>query len=224
MAMTLAELREFVRAFPDLDDEDLPNGVLDVLLREGHNRITRSERTWSFYAVANTLGVSADTQTYDMATLFDDPMSVVTDVLGTNWQLKPIPHKTALARYPTQVSTTRQPNFWSVQGDTLYLWPIPDATYTWTVTGYRKPRAFTAVGDEPDLPDEFHELVAIWGLGRAYAQQDDLEQAGFWRGQFDEGLRTLRKHYAGVGVATGLVLAGGPNAESHAPGLRYEWE
>lgn len=224
MSMTLSDLRAFVRGYPDIDSQDLPDSVLDVLVREGYNRITRSSQTWRFYQATNTLSVTANQQTYNVKTLWTDPIVNVTQIMGRRWTLQPVPHQVARSKFPAVIATTREPYVWSQYGDLVYLWPSPVSNYTWTLDGYRKPRTIVAAGDVPDLPDEFHELIALHALSRAYSQQDDLWTASFLANQFEDGLAALTPVYTGSQTAAPLVLGGGPNSETIMAGLRFPFE
>lgn len=43
MAMTLQQMRDYIRLHLDLDEDDLPNTLIDIFIREGSKRVERAE-------------------------------------------------------------------------------------------------------------------------------------------------------------------------------------
>jgi hypothetical protein len=230
MSMALAEIRTFVRSVPDIDSEDLDDTTLDVFIQEGFDRIASSERTWDFYQVQYPLSVINGTQTYALASIGAEPIADVSAIQATNWLLKPAPHQLALQRYMSSSAiTSGEPRTWSQWGANLYLWPTPNTSPTLQVYGYREPQDWIAdgAGAVPDLPTDFHGLVALWALARAYEQQDDIELGERKQALFDTQFANLREKFIGGGPAGPLVLNGGKGqveAYSLPFGPRFAWE
>lgn len=70
------------------------------------------------------------------------------------------------------------PGLFVDQKQPLYLWPIPDATISYRVRGYRAPRAMINAEDFPDMPDTYHELVLIGAIIRGHMDLFRHEIAG----------------------------------------------
>jgi hypothetical protein len=217
-----------VRDFPDLDETDLPNSVLDVWAREGATRIAVAE-DWSFYAVDWTLAVSSGDATYDYSAITSGGYTIatITDVIGESYRLRPAPHADARRWFINE--TSGEPRVWSTRGNTLYLWPIPDAAYTLNIVGYRAQKDWVADGSGavPDLPAELHELVATWCLSRAYAQQDDLEASEQQMSRFNDQFRATRAQFL-EDIAGPAILNGGrityDQTSALPTGARFDWE
>lgn len=234
LAMTLQDIRDFVRDHLDVDDEELPNSLLDRFIYDGANRIERSAIAlggrWAFREVEYTLPVLADTQSYDLDThtSLDDPatLAYVEEVRGQNWTLQPEDHRAMRARYRVSSTATGTPSAWSQWGRFIYLWPTPDTAASYYILGTRKQADWLVVNDSPDFPDEFHELLGWWALNRAAAQQDDLETSEFYRAEFKEILRDRSRPYLLGNDSPVLQMNGAssvyrPRTES---GLTYDWE
>jgi hypothetical protein len=202
MGYTLQEMRDFVRTYLDVEEDELPDSVIDKAARDGSRRIWRKERRWPFaegiYAISTIPG-QAD---YDLSA-FGVDIDQIVDVRGPTWELKWIsPHSADLSWTPSTTSTG-SPTHFSRWGSVVTFWPTPDAIY---VRGFRGPTDWVAVDGEPDLPDEFHELILTWVLRGALLQQDDPEMAQVHEATFDNELEQLRRNYKGAPLSGPLVL------------------
>lgn len=235
-AMTASAIRSFVRTHLDVDSDELPNELLDLFMRDGAIRIISFfdespvwlQSEYYFYTVA-------DQQAYDLDSTAGmtspTPLQSVDDVRGANFSLTPRDHRQIRSEYRDDAPSGR-PQAFSQWGRTLYLWPAPATTndYFW-VTGIRQPDWdwVTSSDQTPDMPEEFHPLIAQWALSRSYAQQDDPEMANFYRSEFSTELKNLAKRWRGTVTAQPLIMNGGRRTEPYrtqkALGpLTYGWE
>jgi hypothetical protein len=223
MAMTLQNLRDFVRSFLDLDTTDLPDSLLDVFLLEGADRISRGGLRWNFYQASYTLVTTPSDPTYTYAEI-GSALDSVDSLVGNNRLLQRRSHEELEEQFAFS-SATGAPTFWSTWNSTVYLWPTPGAAYTYTVRGYRKPTAMVAAGSTPDMPEELHRLVGIWGCVRAYENQDDDIMANMLLSSFEQQLAVIRKRYEAFDRGGSTVL-GGKRTPDLVPlnRLRYSWE
>lgn len=199
MSMTLQNLRDYVRGYVDIDTSDIADAVMDVLLREGYQRIAYSERHWAFYQAEVSFSTVAGQQAYPFATAFGGvTLESINGVDGPHWRLDPLPHLLAQQRYTT-ISGPKQaePRFFSTFANSLFLWPKPVSTYAMIADGYRLPNDWVAggAGSVPDLPTEFHELIGKWAIKLAYAQQNDPISSAFFGNEFESILAALRRSY-----------------------------
>lgn len=229
MAMSLDDIRNFVRGFPDIDSSDLPNAVLDPLIRDAYYRFAAAERTWDFYETSYTLVTVPLTQTYSTATIGTYPLSSISDIKGPNFMLAPAPHQMAQTKYQYRNLTGVYPRVWSIWANTLYLWPTPSSAQTHQVFGYREPIDFVAqgAGASPDLPSEMHMLIAKWALQLAYLQQDSFFIAEDLKAQVEETYQAIRRKHIGGDAAGAIIVGGGlasiaPNSVFADP--RFIWE
>lgn len=60
------------------------------------------------------------------------------------------------------------PNDYIEERQPIYLYPIPTATNTYRIRGYKRPRVMVNSEDFPDLPSAFHELVLLGAVIRGH--------------------------------------------------------
>lgn len=207
--MTSGEISAFVRSSLDVDSSELPDAVLDVYKREGFWRIIRSKIHWPFMERNWTLTSAANTANYSFGT---GTLLLLDDIIGVNDDLQKInriDHEEAKQMYPT-AATRGRPVYWSEHYRSIYLWPIPNAAYTYTISGITQPSDWIMAGTAPtDLPEDFHELIAIWALHRAYLQQDDPETASFYAKQFNDGLAVMTARWIHAPTDRTIVMGRG---------------
>lgn len=228
-------MRSYVRSVVDIDSADISDDTLNRFLGEGYDVIVYSEKRWPFYEVATTFSTSSSTKDYSLATVGASVTTGLREIAALRTDdhiLGFIGRDDADGSYPLDVNTTGQPWHWSFWADSVRLHPIPDATYTVNVRGYKKPTAFGAGSSdatEPsDLPEPFHMQIATYGVARAYEQQEDPQMAGQYFAIFNQELDNLRARYDDMPAPQPIVL----NSRSGFGGartvladrLRYAWE
>lgn len=209
-SMTLADIRAYVYSFLDIDTNDLPTSVLDLMIRQAWTRMASSERRWSFYEQSSSFATAPSTQEYALTGLgASDPWDDIIAITDPDWgPLRPVSHVAARRRYTSSNSSSR-PRSFSFHRDTVWFWPIPNAAVTYTVDGYRKPRDWQLTSGSPDAPEEFHPLVAQYALSLAYGQQDDPAGAQQSMERFEQGFAQARQRYTDDSVAGPIILNGG---------------
>ena len=219
-AMNLSAIRAYVYSFLDIDSNDLPTGVLDVIIGQAWDRMIRSERRWSFYEQTVTFDSQGTIQEYPLATLgapAAQPWSDLVAVSDPTWgPLRPIAHVSARRRY-ARSHTTNRPHAYSFHNANLYLWPRPSGVITYTLDGYRKPIDWITLGGNPDAPEEFHALIAQYALSLAYGQQDDPSGAEQTLARFDNAFAQIRQEYVDDSTAGPLILNGGEGINEWMP-------
>lgn len=220
--MNLQQIRDFVRLHLDIEIEDLPDAVLDVFIAEGVTRIVLAEKRWPFFKQRWDLQTAEDQASYLLTDLSPD-LKEVGGIKGERWTLTWIGEDEAADVWPETAISTSEPTHFSIENDTLYLYPTPNESYDLIVRGWRKPTAMAAAGDEPDLPEEFHNTVALWALSKAYNHQDDPEMGQMYERQFADELGLFRRRFVDTPAAQPLVLNGGPRPP-RSDRLRYDWE
>lgn len=224
MALNLEQIRAFVRGHMDIDVEDLPDAVLDVFIREGSKRIEHAEKRWPFYARRWTYTTVNGTDEVPLSSIAAD-IGQIQAIRGPRWRLKYIGMDVAETVWPENSVSSGDPSHWSVEGDTLFLWPIPGDGVTLQIRGYRTATDWVAggAGAVPDMPSDLHNTVAVWALSRAYEQQDDPEMAGLFERKFNDEINLFRRRIHDMPPAQPLVMSG-----RHAPTgplrMRFDWE
>lgn len=223
--MNLQQIRDYVRSHLDIEVEDLPDVLLDTMIREGSKRIERAEERWPFYETNYTLTTVASQRDYPFATI-DANLQAIHGIRGEQWELRYIGVDTADKRWSRNLQQTSEPSHFGIWADTLRLYPDPDAAYDLIVRGYRKPEDWVSLGagSSPDMPDELHNTVAMWALSRAYYQQEDLELGAVYERMFGDELNEFRRRIAGTPFAQPLIANSAPDVPLLPIRMRYDWE
>jgi hypothetical protein len=223
--VNVQELRDYPRVMLDLEVDDLPDVLLDRWMAEGFQRIIRRVQRWPHLETSETLVTEADVQAYSLPTI-----QKIRSMHGPRGELLWMDESEARQAFwnVTTAFPSSYPKVWSEWGDGVVLWPTPDDAYTVSVTGYRAPLTtwIGVAGEDPDLPERYHEILLSWVMFRTYQQQDDIENAQIERGQFDDGLAELTADDMSLPPSTaGLVLGGQRNrGVSLNSRLPFEWE
>lgn len=225
-ALTLQTIRNQVRDTVELDETDISNSVLDLFVQEGFDRIAHGMRRWSFYEADYTFTTVGDQRAYDLTSIGAD-LSTVDAVEHDDWLCLPISHQLAQGQYAGSDVTGTPTNF-SIWNGKLHLWPTPGEAITVTVRGYRDPADWIAQGSgaTPDCPVEFHPLIVLWALHRAYLQQDDAQMGQMMRQMFAEQFRVLSDDYTRPLLAEPSIIGAthGTTFSMLPPRLRYPFD
>ena len=229
--LTVQDIYDFVWTHLDVDDSDLPESLLDHWMKDAHIRIISffdESPTW--LQEEYTFSTAVDVQGYDLDDIGTIPLHVVDEIRSPNFSLTPRSHRQVREQYRVDAPSGRPQEF-SQWGRTIYLWPKPSSIEVFYILGIRNPD-YSWVGEvaeEPDLPEEFHQLIAQWTLSRAYAQQDDPEMANFFREEFARELKNVASRWMSNLTALPLIMNGGRRHEAYRTqrnlgALIYDWE
>jgi len=191
--MDVAGLKKYVREQLDVDDEELPDSLLNIYLQEAFdrtmafdNRWPRNEASWSISKIPgeHTVALPADLNTPSLSSVFLNGESghavmVVDQKTGEDW-----------FGYTDGTGQT-DPVYASVWQNKMFLWPTPDidATLSLSIRGYRQPVWTNAASDLPDLDVRLHVTLAYFAIALAYAQQEDEVLEGVYMARWDRDLR-----------------------------------
>lgn len=226
MALSLQAIRDYVRTHIDLDIEDLPDALLDVFVREGSKRVEKANPRWPFYEATWTFPTVAAQRDYPLSTVSTEINSIAS-VSADDRQLLWVGRDVYQELNPLNSTSSGKPKWYTWWADTLSLYPTPDAAYSLTMRGYRKPLDWVAdgAGGIPDLPDELHNTVATWALSKSYNQQEDPELGGIYEGQFWRELDEFQKRIVQTPHPQPLVLNAQSSFAFAAPfPPRFDWQ
>lgn len=224
MAYTLEELRQYVRQHLDLDEDELPNVMLDVWARDASVKIARTRKRWPFFETSWTLTVGGGVADYNLNSLSPVP-DEITSIVRNDRRLVFMGRDEAEAAYLPYQQHSGEVTFWNVWGDELRLYPTPSGTDTLFLRGYRKVADWVAdgAGAVPDFPSEFHDAIRLYLLAMAYLQQEDPEMAQQFIQAFNGEMDLLKKQFGDAPGSYPLVLGGGPRVRRGA-GMRYPFD
>jgi hypothetical protein len=229
MALDLQQIRDLVRTSLDIEQEDLPDVLLDAYIREGSKRIERAEARWPFYEVRFDFAPTPSVDgLYDIAAIDPELDQIASIAISPFGPLQWIGADVLTALQGQQPSTVGRPRFYSTWAASIAFHPQLDVVYDMEVRGYRRALDWVSdgAGATPDLPDELHNTVALWALGKAYAQQEDPELAGLYERQFSDELNEFRRRLVVTPQHQPLVLNGGVLGGTNTLLLRprFDWE
>ena len=256
--MQLSDMRTHIRSVVDITSNDIADTTMNWFIREGYDAIVYSEKRWPFYEATTTFDTVASTKDYSLSDV-ETSLSVTHDgvtfsgasapknvgmrdiaaLKTANHVLEFIGYDDADVIYPLDSNTTGEPWYWTFWNDTVRLYPTPSSATTVYVRGYRNAVEFggntaiyrTAIADAdtPDLPDPFDNVLSLYGLYRAYQQQEDPGLANQYFTLFTAELDNLRARYEDFPSPQPVVLNSRRvsrwRSQMILPArLRYSWE
>lgn len=208
--MALADIQTFVRDALDVDTTDLTDSVLNLFIQDGFDKVIGYfDESPTFYQVEYSFQSTPGKQDYTFDTdlpTSPTPLQSIDDIRGDTWSLRPADHRQIRAVYRQSAPQQTRPTEFSVWGRTLFLWPIPDTAATFFVTGIRQPQDWITAAGTPDCPPDFHNLIALWALGRGYMQQDDIYTGSFLRDEFYTELANRAGRYLHANDAQPILV------------------
>jgi hypothetical protein len=213
--MNKAEIRAAARTITELDQNDVTDTTLDLYIKDGYDRIIALERRWPFLEAATTLSTVANQRDYPLSSIgagnLREVISLVNPDPGARLQLISYDQGEE-AFLANQFDHANEPHWWSVWGDSIQLWPKPDAVYQLLVRGYRKPNSWhLSDGVEVDADERLHRSLVYYTVAHLYQLQEDTEMASYYRNTFEEAVQLVRADIMRVPSHGPLMLsAGGP--------------
>lgn len=175
--MNLQFLRDYIRTQLDMDEEELPNALLDSYLDEAYNRTVSMETRWPFFEayfeVAQTpdfgaIVLPAECNVNQIASVVD---------ADTGKRLVQIGNEAAEDGFNATNKAAGAAAYYSVWGNMIHLWPrvAVEIEVHLFVRGYRNPTNWIALGasGEVDADPRLHILLAHYAIALCYAQQED---------------------------------------------------
>ena len=218
--MNLQEIRDYVREHMDLEEEDLPNDVIDRFIREGSKKIETSEQRWPFYEASFTYQTVAGTGSVELGSIGGN-LKRIASIL---YDGKPLEWVSIDEYDDIWAAKSGEPKKYAEWGGAILLGPVPDSAYDLTVRGYRSQSDWIAegAGAVPDMPEVLHNTVANWVLYRSYAQQEDPELAHLYRELFDTELNEVGRRLTELSLHRPFILNRVDQTERAPNPYRYD--
>jgi hypothetical protein len=212
MSITLTTLRTQVRAMADLDEEDLPDAIIDQFAREGFQRIYALERRWPYLQESYTFNTVASQREYTISTIGDirEIISVVDSSTSGN-RLTLIDYNNAEDIWLGNTDVPSRPYFFSFWDKKLQLWPKPDAVYPIVLRAFRNP-VYTWLSDTEetiDLDEWFHALLPYFVLARVYQRQEDAQLSQMYLNSFEQGVGLARRDLMKASSSQPVIMSAG---------------
>jgi hypothetical protein len=188
--------------------------ILEILDDHGFEHITDAKKIrfvnyalneildtedWPFLLSEESTATGAATEKYSITGLWKSIISM-NDTTNSRI-LIPMERQSMLRRWPGELTTPGKPlYYWFANGtDSVHemdinLYPIPDAAYTIRVT-YKLGQVDLGVADAEGvnvLPPKYHMLIVHRALAHLYAQDDELDNSGYFMNQYEQELLRVR--------------------------------
>lgn len=181
--------------FQDLVNVDLPS--IDRAVNNAYEELVAMER-WPFLikeATGNlTIGSAALTLPTDLA----DVVSLTIDVQQET--LTPMELDEFRKRFVGHYLDTGLPALYyfigggtTGQTPTCNVWPVPDATYAYTLEYRMAPVTLVAAGDSPAIPTRYHRVISYMALSLLHAQEDNPGMAQYWESRYMNAIGRMRE-------------------------------
>lgn len=220
--MNLQQLRDYIRAQLDIEEEELPNEMADAYLSEAYIRTMSMENRWPFFEHSWTVGKPA---VEGAVTLPDDcdPAGIFS-VRCNGLRLVQVSNEQA-EDSGSQLSGTTKPGWYSLWGRFLYLWPNPNSDTTLDIRGYRLPTDWISqgAGAEVDADVRLHRLLAHYAIALAYAQQEDEILEDVYMKRWQASFLAARNAICNPRHNRPLVMNGGLAIVGSSGGPAVEW-
>lgn len=214
MAMTLEDMRTFVRAHADTDNIDAPDATLDVYARIAYNDI-HTRTNFPLLQTTDTFTTVANVSEYSFASIGDfDKITAVLDSQNLGRSLIYISESDGDLAFGAPVGMSSEvATAYTVVNGVIKLYPKPSTTgKVYTVRGLRKPAAWPAgAGSSPDLPDALHDAIAWYMLSSYYMSQEDVQLAGVYLREYEDMVTKFSRNESFKDFGARNQIMGGQN-------------
>lgn len=210
--MTASGLRQTVRDIVDLDADDLPDGLLNLYIRDGYYRILDLEKRWAWLETSFSFNTVAEQRAYDIASFAADPISQVVSVVdnvGVGARLDMVGYDMAEQTYIGSYDTSGDPLFYAVWNGQIHLFPKPNNVRALAVRAYREPIDWQTTGDAVDAAPSLHFPLVYYACSRIYQKLEDAQMAAVYKQAFDEGVALARQNIMKPTSHGQLIMAHG---------------
>jgi len=218
--MDVLDLKTFIRNHLEMDDEELPDALLDPYLQEAFDRTMAADNRWPRYEKTWTVSKVPTSSTISLPADLNVPSIMSVLSLADGYRLVAINHENAEDLFaPTTMIGTGSPIYYSVWGGQMYLWPNldPSISADFQLRAYRQPVWSNGASDIPDLDARLHMTLCWFAISLTYAQQEDDVLEGVYLARWDRDLRQQLKMIMEPVRHRPLVLHGGAPIGGVAP-------
>ncbi len=210
--MTATQLRSTVRQITDLDSDDLPDGLLNLYIRDGYYRILDLEKRWTFLETSFNFSTVANVRAYPISGFTVDPISEVVSIVDntkSGFRLDMVGYDMAEQTYSGAYDTSGEPLFYAVWNGNINIYPKPNNSRSLTCRGYREPIDWITNDNNVDAPASLHFPLVYYAVSRVYQQMEDTTMATIYKQSFDEGVALARKKLTQPTSHGQLIMAHG---------------
>lgn len=211
--MNKTEIRELARTITELTLSDVADATIDMYIKDGYDRIISLERRWPFFEQSSSFTTVAGQRDYALSSIGSGDFREITSIINTqrSARLELISYDQGEQVFIAgSTDSVGEPRWWSLWAGNIQLWPKPDAVYTLSVRGYRKPTDWDLYDTvEVDADDRLHRSLVYYTVAQLFQLQEDVEMSSFYRSTFDEAVRLAHADIMRSPSHTPLILSGG---------------
>ena len=173
--MTLQELRDYIRTQLDMDEEELPNALLDSYLAEGYWRTISQETRWPFFETRWDVAKIDGNRTLQLPDNCD-PVGIMALIdVSSGQRLMQIGSEAADDHF-VSMNSAGSPLYFSLEANIVYLYPSSEGgEIQYRLRGHRYGTDWynQGAGASVDADPRLHQLLAHYAIALCYAQQED---------------------------------------------------
>lgn len=177
------------------DDLDDPNFTTQINKAINRAIVFYEKEKFYFNSTSGTFSTTASQKAYTTSTIPSDIAEidyVEITVSGNDHELDEVTF--AEIEEEDIGSTTGVPTKYAFYNESIYLYPIPNNTYTITVYYQKKYTTLSSDSDTNDWLTEAEDLIECHATGWIYARKKkDFEQAAVYQQLVETALQALRK-------------------------------
>lgn len=171
--------------------EDLDTATLTRLLNDAYEDVW-SREPWPFREGQVDITVSQGVAQVTAPADFGKVASLFVKDMGTN--LEPMRREDIGKQFPGNLTEQDQPVWYYFIGSGLYLYPVPDTTYTLTLYYLKQFTPLVNPTDVPALPSN-HRIIVLGALTSAYDMEDDNDVALRFQSRFEDRIAAVREEW-----------------------------
>jgi len=200
------------------DDSTMDDYAIEWI-NEAQKKVCNKANFW-FLHTTTTIAFTSGDNVEDLPSDFKDDALVFLEVTTgstTDWEELDYAEWIDIRR-DYDATTTGQPQHYIIEGDELYLYPIPNDSYTVRLDYYKYLADLAASGSSNNLLDNYPEILEAYATHKAFSRLREFEESAAWEGKFNRELRDLVLANAEREVPDEMVLRTRPDV--FATGLR----
>lgn len=206
---TRLELRDLVRQQTQMEDDELPNPLVDMYLNDALDQTVALEEQWPFYENQWSLTSIGGQIAYPRDATIGSVSAILDTTDATPFVLTYMPHHEAELYFGDGGDSEEIPSYWSEWGGNIHLWDTPVAGRTYTIRGYR--RSNWGAGDNAvcDADDRLHIPILWAAVALAYASQEDSEVEAVYMQRWLNATQRAQSQIMGLTTRRPLTLSKG---------------
>ena len=212
--MDVGTIKSYVHNQLEMDDEELPDALLDIYLQDAFDRTMAFDNRWPRYENTWDLSMVTGANTITLPSDLNRPS--ISSVIATHdgYKLAMISPGNAEQQFlnANQTVPTGTPIYYSLWQNLMTLWPAPfedSLPFNVAVRAYRQPVWTNGASVIPDMDDRLHITLAYFAISLVYAQQEDEILEGVYLARWQRDLSQQMKAILEAPHNRPLVMHGG---------------